>query len=52
MVNATKLKEFLSIDLYTQALHTNDSEQRRYIVQLLKERNENDLIYSLAVNFA
>jgi len=42
-----------SYDLYNSALSSNNEAFKRYVLMTLKERgNNDDLIFSLAVNYA
>ena len=57
MVEATiydgeKLRSRSSLDLYDCALNSDDDIFRRFVLFILKERQEWDLIFSLAINFA
>ena len=52
------LKNEISMDLYNQALYSigdnsyEASARRRYIIELLKDRGETQMVYSLAINLA
>ncbi len=46
-----EIKTMLSIDLYNLLMANKKRPDKRTILYVLKERNEIDLIYSLALNF-